>query len=100
MITCDDPNDGADLGRWRDLIESVRGRVLGANIRLHKEFDRGLELLLCHQVPSAELSGVIREILAHVTLSIESEDITSPELLPALVRRVARQLIPMSVLQT
>ena len=97
MITCEHSNESADLDRWRNVTESVRGKVLGANIKLYKEFERGLELMLRRQVPSVELSGVIREILATVTQTIESDGLSSPHLLPALVRRTARQRIPRTV---
>ena len=70
MITCEHSNKGADLDRWRNVAESVRGKVLGADIKLYKEFERGLELLLCRQVPSVELSGVIRAILTIVMQTI------------------------------
>jgi len=97
MITYEHSNQGADLDRWKDLAAAVRGRVSGANVRLRREFERGLELVLCLQVPSGELSGVVQMILATVTRTIESDGLTSPNLLPALVRRTARQLIPLSV---
>jgi hypothetical protein len=97
MITCEHPNDEADGNRWRDLTESVHAKVLGANIRLHKEFERGLELLLCRQVPAGELFGIIQKILENVVRTIESDGLSSPDLLPALVRRAARQLIPLTV---
>jgi hypothetical protein len=97
MITCEHSNEGADLDRWRNITESVRGKALEANIKLYKEFEQGLELLLRRQVPSVELSGVIHAILAAVMKAIESDGLPSPDLLPALVRRTARQLIPMTV---
>jgi hypothetical protein len=97
MITCEHSNEGADLDRWRNVTESVRGKVLGANAKLYKEFERGLKLLLRPQVPAVELSGVIHAILATVMQTIESDGLTSPDLLPALIRRTARQIIPMTV---
>jgi hypothetical protein len=100
MITCEHSNEGADLDRWRDLIASVRGKVLGADIRLHKEFEQGLELMLCRQVPSEELPGAIQKIVANVTRTLGSDGLTSPNLLPALVLRSARQLIPLTVPRT
>jgi hypothetical protein len=100
MITCEHPNDDIDRGRWRDLTESLRKNVLGANIRLHKEFVRGLELMLGKQVPSGELSSVIQNVLANVALTIESGGLDSSDLLPAMVRRAARRLIPQGVPRT
>jgi hypothetical protein len=100
MTTCEHPNDDRDRNRWRNLTESLWGRVSGANIGLHKEFERGLELLLCRQVPSGELRGVIHRILTNVRLAIESDRMADPDLLPALVRRTARQVIPISATRT
>src|SRR3981189_658768 len=96
MKTCEHPNDDTDGNRWRDLVESLRGKVPGSDIRLQEAFKRGLEALLCRQVPSAELAGLVYEILANVTRTIESDGLASPDLLPALVRRVARLFIPVS----
>jgi hypothetical protein len=96
MTTCEHPNEGADLNRWRDLTESLRGKIPGASLELHKEFERGLEVLLRRQVPAEELSSVINRVLANVTLTIASDGLIDPDLLPALVRRTARQLIPVS----
>jgi DNA-directed RNA polymerase specialized sigma24 family protein len=97
MNTCEHPNEETDRNRWRDLVESLRGKVPGADIRLQEAFKRGLELLLCRQAPSAELAGVVYKILANVTRTIESDGLASPDLLPDLVRRVARLFIPVSV---
>jgi hypothetical protein len=90
------PNDDTDRNQRRDLVESLRGKIPGAGIRLQEAFKRPLELLLCRQVPSGELAGLVLEILASVTLIIESDGLASPDLLPNLVRRVARQFIPVS----
>jgi hypothetical protein len=100
MITCEHSNEGTNLDRWVDLIASVRGNFLGADIGLGKEFRRGLELMLCRQVPSEGLPGVIQKIVASVTKAIRSDGLTSPNLLPALVLRTARQLIPLTVPRT
>jgi hypothetical protein len=86
--------ENSDLSRWGDLTESIRGRVPGACVTLRNEFGRGLELILRRQVPQTELSQVVDEILANVMLSIECEGLSSPDLLPALVRRTARVFIP------
>jgi hypothetical protein len=96
MTTCEHPNEGADLNRWSDLTESLRGKIPGASLKLHKEFERGLEVLLRRQVPVGELSSVINRVPATVTLTIASDGLIDPDLLPALVRRTARQLIPTS----
>ncbi len=91
------PNEDTDLNRWGDVTESIRGRVPGANIWLHKEFARGLELLLRRQVPPTELADTIDKILGNVMRAIECDGLSRPDLLPALVRSTARQLISMSV---
>jgi hypothetical protein len=82
-----------------DLNESIRDMVPGAFTKLHNEFGPGLELLLRRQVPQTELAAVIDKILGNVTLAIESDGLSSLDLLPALVRSTARQLIPTSMAQ-
>jgi hypothetical protein len=96
MIAYEHLNEGADLDRWRYLTESVLKKDPGASLKLHKEFEHGLKLLLRRQVSSVKLSGAIHKILADVTRTIVSDGLTSPDLLPALVRRAARHLIPLS----
>jgi hypothetical protein len=94
MKTCVQEEENSDLNRWGDLTESIRGKVPGAYTRLHSEFGRGLELILRRQVPPTELRVVVDEILGNVMLVIECDGLSSPDLLPALVRRTARVFVP------
>jgi hypothetical protein len=87
-------HSSAGFSRWRALTEAVRSRESGANLRLRKEFGRGLELVLHRQVPSKDLANVIDKVLGNVTLAIEFGGLTCPDLLPSLVRQAAREVIP------
>jgi hypothetical protein len=97
MKTCVRLDENSDGNRWGDLTTSIRAKVPGAYIRLHNEFGRGLELILRRQIPKTQLGAVLDQILGNVTLAIECGGLSTPDLLPALVRCTARELIPTSV---